>query len=270
MPSRLISAGIIAFWLTMTGLLLYQEVVPMMLAEIAPTVTIDLTDEIGSPLVGWTMYADGKRIGSATSKINALEGRAYEFHSAFHFDDDRYLPGLRAIETKDRVAEDNKLLGMEMKVVFERNNIDIKGDVVDKILKPRLYLNDKEFKDFKLGEIDMTSQPNVVSSLKLVSRLRGLHEGQTWTETTFDPSSGIKDQFAADLFKQVRTPSLIAQVKSTTLTWDKKEVGCFLVEYYDAHKDVVARVWVRKRDGLVIQREVAVLGKELTLRRIPN
>jgi hypothetical protein len=264
------SAVIIVFWLTMTGILLYQEVVPMMLAEIAPTVTIDLTDEIGSPLVGWTMYADGKRIGSATSKINALEGRAYEFRSTFHFDDSRYLPGLRTIETMDRVSEDSKLMAMSMKVALLTYNLEVKGEVIDQKLKPRLYWDEVEYKAIKLGEIDMTKQPNVVSSLKLVSRLRGLHDGQTWTETTFDPASGIKDQFAADLFKQMRTPSLIAQVKTTTLTWDKKEVDCYLVEYHDAHKDVVARVWVRKRDGLVIQREVSVVGKDLTLKRVPN
>lgn len=270
MPSRLITALILAFWLGMTGILLQREVVPMMLAEVAPTFQIDLTDEIGSPLVGWSMLADGKRVGSATSKINALDDRRYEFRSHFQFDDSaKFMPGLKTIETMDRVSEDGKLLALSMMVVLNPYVFEIEGEVVAKKLKPRILWDKKEFPIPDLGEIDMASQGNLVSALKLVSRLRGLHEGQTWSETPFDASRGLKGQFA-DILKPMQVSSLIALVKTDTIEWDRKKVDCHLIEYHDANKDVVARVWARKRDGLVLQREVSILGKELTLQRVPH
>ncbi len=270
MPSRLITAAILAFWLGMTGLLLQREVVPMMLAEVAPTFQIDLTDEIGSPLVGWTLLSDGKRVGSATSKINALDERRFEFLSTLRFDDDKkFVPGLKTIETMDRVSEDGKLQALSMRIVLDPHMIEIEAEVVAQKLNPRIFWDEKEFPMADMGEIDMTQQSNVVSALKLVSRLRGLHEGQTWTETPFDASRGLKGQFA-DILKPMQVSSLIALVKTDMIEWDRKEVACHLIEYHDSSKDVVARVWVRKRDGLVIQREVSVLGRELTLVRVPH
>lgn len=267
MPSRLITALILAFWLGMTALLLEREVVPMMLAEVAPTFQIDLTDEIGSPLVGWNMLADGKRAGSATSRIVALDDRRFEFRSAFHFD--QFIPGLKTIESTDRVSEQGKLQAVALKVVFAGVVYEIEGDVAGQKLKPRVLVNSVEFKGL-VGEIDVSAQANMVSSLKMVNRLRGLHDGQTWTETPFDPSQGLQNKLAANLFAQFKTPTMIAVVKSKALHWDRKQVDCHVVEYHDANKEVVARVWVRKRDGLVLQREAAVLGKELVLQRMPS
>jgi hypothetical protein len=237
----------------------------------APTVQIDLTDEIGSPLVGWVMLSDGKRVGSATSRIKALEGRVFEFHSTFHFDE-VVVAQLKTIETMDRVGEDGKMQAMAMKVVLHPNVYELEGTVVDEKMALRVFFNTHEvnIKSLGLDEIDMSGQGKAVSSLKLVSRLRGLHEGQTWSEDTFDPSRGLKDKIAVEVFKSVRIPSLLAQVKLDTLTWDKKEVACHLIEYHDSNKNQVARVWVRKRDGLVLQREVSVLGRELTLQRVPH
>jgi hypothetical protein len=269
MPSRLITAGILAFWLGMTGLLLQREVVPLMLAEVAPTFQIDLTDEIGSPLVAWTMYSGSKRVGSATSKINALEERRYEFCSTFRFDDFKDFHGLKTIESTERVFEDGKLQALAMKIVLDPHVIEIEGEVVAQKFKPRILWNNTEYKGL-VGEIDLKAQSNVVSSLKLFSRLRGLHVGQTWTETPFDLSRGIENKFAVDLFKQFKTPSMIALVKADKLVWDRREVDCHVIEYHDANKEVVARVWARKRDGLVLQREVSVLGRDLKLVRVPH
>ena len=64
---------------------------------------------------------------------------------------------------------------------------------------------------------------------------------------------------------------MIALVKADMLVWNHKDVVCHVIEYHDdANKEVVARVWARKRDGLVLQREVSVLGRELKLQRVPH
>ena len=58
-------------------------------------------------------------------------------------------------------------------------------------------------------------------------------------------------------------------MKADTLKWDKKEVVCNVIEYRELGKEVAARTWVRKSDGLVLQQE-ASFGFELVLRRVPN
>src|SRR6185295_10727758 len=75
MPSRLITGAIVLFWLGMTTWLIYREVVPMMRAGLSPSYLIDLTDEIGSPMVSWKITMNGKRIGSGTTQIHVNEDR---------------------------------------------------------------------------------------------------------------------------------------------------------------------------------------------------
>ena len=108
MPPRLITLAIIAFWLTMTGFLIHYEVMPMMLAEVSPHFQPDLTDEISSPLVGWTVLRDGNRIGSGTSKVIANDDGQFEFRSSFHFE--KLSIGnsahIRSLENVYRVTED--------------------------------------------------------------------------------------------------------------------------------------------------------------------
>ena len=54
------------------------------------------------------------------------------------------------------------------------------------------------------------------------------------------------------------------------MTWGKKEVACLVIEYREPGKDVSARTWVRKSDGLVLQQEANHLGFAMILQRVPN
>ena len=178
MPSRLITAAILAFWLGMTGLLLQREVVPMMLAEVAPTFQIDLTDEIGSPLVGLdhVLRRQTHRVGHLQDQCPRGTSLRIPLHLPFRQLQDFH--GLKTIESMDRVSEDGKLQALSMKIVIDPIVIDIEAEVIGQKLKPRILWNNDRIQG-ALGEIDMSAQSNVVSSLKLVSRLRGLHVGQT-------------------------------------------------------------------------------------------
>jgi len=158
-----------------------------------------------------------------------------------------------------------------MKIVHDSLKIEVDGEVVAHKFKPRITWNDIEHSNL-VGEIDLAEQSNVSNALKLVSRLRGLHEGQTWKETPFDPSGAVQDKFARAALEQFKASSMIAQVKVDMLVWDQKEVVCHVVEYHDVKQEIVARVWARRRDGLVLQREVRLplFGKNLTLQRVPH
>jgi hypothetical protein len=271
MPPRLITAGILLFWLTMTGWLIEREVMPMMIAESSPTYQIDLTDEIGSTLVGWNVFSDGKRIGAATSRIVVNDDRSFEFRSNYNFD--RFHVGftkIKALETAFRVSEDRKLLSISAKFATPEVTVEVKGHTVNNIIEPRMSFDGLEWNPIDLGKIDLARQGNVVNSMLLIPRLRGLWTGRTWTVKRFDPLSGMQNHLVTQLGKQgAAVPTLVAEVKNDVLHWHRREVPCHKIEYYEPGKEVTARTWVRKADGLVLQQE-AHFGIDMIAQRIPE
>lgn len=283
MPPRIITAAILAFWLTMTGLLIHHEVVPMMLADVSPTFQPDLTDEIGSPLVGWTVLRDGEEIGSGTSKVNAQEDGNYEFRSNFHFKKlaigpEKHRLHVRQMENSYVVTDKGKLLTVTTRVIMNHDvekpafappdiSVAIQGEVVDGKFEPNLTFNQL---NIKLDKIDMPQQGNIINPMHLINRLRGLRAGQTWKITLVDPFRGLTAKLGGDFTKSMAMPALLAEVKPDTLTWDKREVQCLVIEYREAGKDITARTWVRRSDGLVLQQEASNLGFEMILQRKPN
>lgn len=273
MPSRLMIGAILAFWLGMTSLLIQREVVPMMVADASPTYQLDLTDEIGAPLIGWQIKRDGKRAGSATSRIVAKEDRSYEFHSTFHFD--KAFLQVKQIENVDRINEDRKLQAFSIKFTLESGlTVEIRGEVANQEMIPSLFIDGEEDKMFQWGKIDMAQQGAVINPMSLLSRLSRLNEGQTWKITMFDPFCGARLPVGGDLVKHLvkdmsAPPALVAKVTTDKLTWNKKEVSCYKIEYHEPGKDVSARTWVRKLDGMVLQQESSRLSFEMTLERIP-
>ena len=277
MPPRMITAGILVFWLAMTALLIQREVVPMMLAEASPNFQPDLTDEIGSPMVGWNIFRDEKRIGSATSKVSANNDSTFELRSTFHFDRFSIGPAhLRTMENMYRVDRDGKLLAFSTKVsgVFDAAKpafgppdytIVVEGEVVDEMIEPRVNLAGFEH---KLDKIHLRQEGSIVNPMHLINRLRGLRPGATWKVKRVDAFDALANQFGG-IAKKTKVPDLIATVKLDTLEWDRKEVACHVIEYRDLGKDVSARTWVRRVDGLVLQQE-ATFGFSLKLQRTPN
>jgi hypothetical protein len=279
MPPRIVVAAIIAFWLAMTGLLIHREVVPMMIADVSPSFTPDLTDEIGSPLVGWTVKRGDDRIGSGTSRVIANDDGKYEFRSTFHFDDLAVGPAhIRLMENMYRVTEDGKLVAVATKVslnLSKNRNIlaqpdlsfGIQGDVVDSIFSPVVTIEGKEF---ELDKVNMPQEGSIINPMHLVNRLRGLRAGQTWKINMIDPFRGLRDKFMGDLATGKRIPALIAEVKAESLTWNKKEVACLVIEYREPGKEVIAKTWVRKSDGLVLRQDADHLGFKMILERVAN
>ena len=274
MPPRLITGAILAFWLAMTGLLIHREVVPMMLADAAPTYQPDLTDEIGSHTVVWKVFHDGKRIGSGTSGVVAnIDDRTYEFGSSFHFSEFRLGPAnVYSMESMYRVTEEGKLLAFSTKseVGFgdmSTLKVGIEGDVVNGVCVPRVLLNNTIH---PLDQIDLPQQGSIVNPMHLVNRLRKLRVGQTWRITMVDPLRGVTNKFMGDFGKGMTISALIAEVKTDTLKWDRKEVLCYTIEYREPGKEISARTWVRKSDGLVLQQEANHLGFDMVLKRVPT
>jgi hypothetical protein len=281
MPPRLITGAILTFWLVMTGWLIQREVVPMMLADVSPSFQPDLTDEIGSPIVAWTVLQDGKRLGSANSRVQVNDDRSVEFQSSYQFN--QFTMGLveiQQIEQRYKVSEEGKLLTLSAKFVGKSPaaalllgrpgfTLDLKAEVVKDELLPRLFLNNDE-KTPDIGKITFVQKGNFVNPMHLLNRVRGLSEGKTWTINLPDLQAGVENPFMGDLIKKAGGPSmLIAEVTTDTLAWDHKRIACYKIEYHEPGKEVTVRTWVRKADGLVLQQDTSQFGFDLVLQRIP-
>jgi len=274
MPPRLITLGIVLFWLSMTSWLVVREVVPMLLADDSPTVQIDFTERLtgGAALVGWNVKKDGERIGSGTSRIVVDEvDEWYEFRSNFHYEKFVILKKVQVqqLENIYRVNKAGHLQSLSVKAKVKVDGLQVEigidGTVENNVLEPRIF--GLGFLDQKLDKIPM-KQGNVLNPMHLVSKLRGLREGKMWKIPLFDPLASLKEKFIA---KQAGSmPVLIAEVKVDKLLWDRKIVPCYKIEYYEPGKEVIARTWARKADGLVLQQEANHLGFDMVLQRVPS
>ena len=284
MPSRLITAAILAFWLTMTGWLIQREVVPTMLADVAPSFHIDLTEEIEwterndgkrGAFVRWTVDYNGARVGKAKSRVVANEDRSYELHCAFKFDDGKFAIGplnIDKMESMYRIADD-KLLALSADIEANVGKVKIQGDVVAGFFDARLFgevvLLGKF--DYQFDKLNLPQHGSVLNPMLPVNRLRvngmgGLYDGKTWKIPLLNPFADLAEKFVG---KGMTIPMVIAIVSVDTLEWDKKDTACFKIEYHEPGKEVTARTWVRKLDGLVLRQESKHHGFEMVLQRIP-
>jgi hypothetical protein len=225
----------------------------------------------------------GVHIGSARSQVRRKDERSYDFWAAYTFE--QFNVGMLHVSKMEhvyRVSEDGKLQAISVKSWFHLGNdrpafgvndmmAEVQGEVEGNTLEPRLLYNGVEQKLFSFGKIDMNEQGSVVNPMLPVNRLRGLRDGRTWKITMFDPFRGMTGGLMKALVKQSATvPTLIAEVSSDTLFWDKKLVACHKIEYYEPGKEVTARTWARKLDGMVLQQEASRDSFDLVLKRVPN
>lgn len=267
MPPRLVTGAIIAFWLAMTGWLIQREVVPMLMADVSSAYEVDLTDQIqlgAAPVeTPWTVYREGKRIGMGKSKvISHGNDNTYEFRSVFHFDEFRVgIIKVRGMENTYHVTDDSKLIEVTSRIHADLiGTVELSGKVAQRKFHPKLRVN--ELDDLiKIDPVDLSRSDKIINPMHLLNRLRGLHTRQTWSIPLLDPLRSVNDA------GKMSIPELIAIVESDTLTWEKKEVVCHKIEYRKRGEDeVMARTWVRKSDGLVLQQD-ANYGFNLVMRR---
>jgi hypothetical protein len=249
-----------------------------MIADASPAYQIDLTDEIGLPQVFWSVQRNGATIGRATSQIHVNDDRSIEFRSNHQFQAKKLTLGpasIKNVESVFRVNEDGKLLDLSARfdlypLTFHPDvNFELRGEVANNQLQPRLFQNGEELKILEFNAINLVRGNHVVNPMHLMNRLRGLRAGQSWKIPQLDLLSSVKNKVIADIAKQgMAVPVLIAEVKTGTLRWDGRDVVCHKIEYYEPGKEVTARTWVRKIDGLVLRQE-ASFGFEMITQRLP-
>jgi hypothetical protein len=280
MPPRIITLGIIVFWLAMTGWLLQREIVPLMVANASPSYQPDLTDELGSPVLNWNIYRNGKREGAATSRVIPNDDRTFDFYSTYLLNGLAIGPvQFELIELNYKVSDEGKLRAVAVSVTGTLPILAgkqllkgvLKGDVVDDEFEPdvKLHVGKIEEKIPAFEKVQVKQHGHFVNSMHLLNRLRGLREGRTWKISLANLTSDIKGPAGA-LFKNLKGPGeLIAVVGTGTMDWDGRDTPCYKIEYREPGKDEIAgRTWVRKLDGLVLQQEGSQMGIDLVFVRV--
>lgn len=287
MPPRLVSLAIIVFWMTMTGWLLYREVWPQFRAGEPPPYSIDLTEEVGANMVSWSIYQKDEPVGVGYSQVARLPDRTFELRSQFRFNFAALkLPLIAGLDKKIHlkkitglyhVSEAGQLLGLSSAIFIGDApsaegplspdlDFEVKGDVKDDVLEPKLYLSGKEVPQLELGKLQVPVQHSILNPMHLLNRVPGLHAGQHWRVPLLDPLAG----HLAFMPKSLSMPELEASVEPANLEWGDGEVACYRISYRKPGEDEVrASTFVRRRDGLVLRQEAGSGRFGFTIKRVP-
>jgi hypothetical protein len=124
--------------------------------------------------------------------------------------------------------------------------------------------------DFTLEPVPVSGGAAVLNPLHPVNRLVNVRPGQSWRMPLVDPlADAVRQTLPKGAgFLNTQPTYLNAEVlhERKTLTWQKQEVTCLVIEYRGDH-DFTARTWVRESDGLVLRQEATQGGETLTLER---
>lgn len=291
MPSRLISLGIVVFWLATSAWLFQRELWPRLKPNEPPPYTIDLVDEArdhAAP-IRWTVYRDGQKIGKASTSVSYNEqDDTFNLHNTMeHMELYRSrLMRTSIVLTKAhsvyRVTRQGELRGIEVDLAggvllpaLEPFNFKahVEGQVAGGRLTPTGYVEWlKERKDIQAEPVAVSAYGSVLNPLHPVNRIRGLRPGQTWRMPLVDPLGDVMAATAAEALA-MKLPGLAGGPRYLTavvsepqsFTWGNVVVSCLIIEY-QGDGDVTARTWVRESDGLVLRQE-ARQGELLVLQR---
>lgn len=292
MPTRWFCVVILGFWLFSTGWMLHRDWLPWLLAtDQAPPFVFELADEVVAQNALWTLYRDGKKMGSARTSLKYVENNTFEWVQVLK--NLEYSVGVGVFKlnailpvatTTMFVTPKGELLRFETTaelhfqlpgIKFEMK-MTLSGTVTNGQVSGECVLRSE------LGELKQPYGPtavkgtNVFSPLQPLFRIGGLRPGKSWKLNQINP---IDDAFRTAL-EQIATrfaiqipplPSgtteLLAEVLPEIRKLEMKEgtKKCFVIEY--RNDKLVARTWVDAEDGTVWRQEAFMGGDQLALER---
>jgi hypothetical protein len=274
MPSRPVILAIIAFWLASTTWLIYREVLPTLQSREPPPYTIDLADEVSAQSISWEVRDKGKEnFGTVQTQVRRQPDHNFIL-SAEYKPNNLDVLGLRIKELSSRytVTRAGDLRELEItlesfKIGDETFRLKIEGHVEKGLFTPSIS-GAKGLPP--LQPVAVAGHGNVLNPLHPLNRLKGLRANQQWVQPLFDPLAIAVSSMAGSGLLSPPMRQLHAEVMLGVLYWNgTPEVPCWKIEYRDENNRVVARTWVRREDGQVLQQDANHAGRSLLLKRIP-
>jgi hypothetical protein len=251
-----------------------RELWPRFQAGEAPPFHLDLEDEVGGRVIPWDVYQGGELVGWAETKISPRPDRTFELRNDVLFAGKKntaLFTGLamgplvlRKITDTYWVTAKGALKSFSATMLVDLSGaearIEIRGEVDDGVLLPKLLVNGLPW---PMEPVDLSRQGNVLNILHPQHKIPGLYEGRSWTIPVFNPLST-----SSLLGKDMKMPRLIAMVASDELPGSGRVVPCWRIDVSEPGKEKpVSRIWVRKRDDLVLQLEAEYQSNNLVLKR---
>jgi hypothetical protein len=266
MPSRWVTLGIVAFWVATTLWLVWRE--GWQKASEPPPFTIDRTDEVGVQIANWDVRQGGRRVAQVRTRLgrnadDLLYDAACEYG---HFDGFTYRGLLvRRFSSVYRVTPRGELRSLSCAVSLAGPLGPRLGAEIDWSPRAGGHVRHSHLGDALTGE-QPAGRTTVFNLLHPLHKVAALSEGRRWRTEMLDP---LATALPADAEPRgVPTGWLEAAVTAAALPWRGLEVECWRIDFREADgASPHARVWVRRRDNLVLRQEVYRWGTPVVLER---
>jgi len=296
MPPRWVIAGIVAFWMLMTGWLFFRELWPKLQPGQPPPFRIDLADEAQNNIpIRWSIFKDGEDRGYARTWVNfRKEDDTFELHGEFKLwkktgrfgQPDFLVNNMYRVTREGELREIQASVGQNFKTplkvqqedgesVHESGSLKVSGEVRDGFFRPHIKIIIPPLQPFELDmkPLAMPKRASILNPLEPVNKLPRVRKGQHWRIPMVDPLAMFEDAvFSLGLSagqKSTRLEYLDAEVLNETvgIKWGAKKepVPCLVIEYQG--DDISGHTWIQEDDGLVVGQEITQHGDKLELKR---
>ncbi len=278
MPPRPIVLAIALCWLATSGWLFKKELWPRLRPGQPPPYTIDLADEARTHNIvpiRWRIYRKGQRVGVAKTRVEFREADdTFELHSEIESLDlgKESFVQFRTMREMYRVTRDGDLreivadLGLSVRgPIPVRIEAHLRGEVKDQRFAPHCRIESSLMnQDFDFDPVQVSSSGSILNPLHPVNRINGLRPGQYWRTPMMNP---LRDVAANILGSRPAVRMLSAEVlPDLQLHWyNGRDRECHVIEF--TGDDVLAHVWVREKDGMVLRYDATIQGEEMVLER---
>ncbi len=297
MPPRGIIAGIVIFWIGMSGWLFFREFWPQLQPGQPPPFRIDLADEAQNNIpIRWSIFKDEENRGYIRSWVTFREqDDTFELVGEFKLWKKNPIEGQPdfVVISRYRVTREGELrefesaidMNLKMKApnsplipstredsetALKVELLHLTGEVRDHYCYPRLKVASEVKKWVPLAslferEMEPVAMPNrasILNTLAPVNKLARVRKGQRWRVPMVDPLAMFWNQ-------SPRMEYLDALVLNDIqwIQWgNKKEPApCLVIEYRG--DDISGHTWIQEEDGMVVRQEIIQHGDKLELKR---
>lgn len=280
MPPRWLCVLIAAAWLTLSGWLFYDDLLPGLLPGQPPPVTIDVVEEAQTKIrrlpVTWSVFRDGRKVCDAHARLTHPDRGEYVLSTELLLGVNGKPPlsldagtlEVLALANTYRVNPEGDLLGFECKLravprvlaealegrLSKTGSFDLTtaGEVASgRLQMTRTWaFDEKSLSGGTFFEARVPRGASVVLALNPPRRVRGVAPGQTWQALGVDPFAWATEP--------VRVAARV-RPEPETFSWGKRpDVSCLVIDYKGERFE--AAVWVGEEDGVVVAQE-ATLGR---------
>jgi hypothetical protein len=290
MPPRWLCVGIIAFWLTTMGWLVWSEVRDELAPDEPPPYVIDLVDEAQPELahIRWVVWVGDERQDTARfSGTTWIEHHEREDEFTLHFRLDPGLTGsgridlglvkLKRMESEYRVDREGRLVSavasFDLDVGTSKPSVRLEGAVHGGEFRGKYVVDTHTVlgsHEVIMDPVPVSRRASVLLPMHPVNKIGRLRPGQTWKMPLVDPLTGQLGGAHNPRTLRGRVlhePQLLPPVPKNSAR-RAKPIRCLVIEYEtDDEKSPKPRTWVRAADGLVVQQEASFGDRRLVMQR---